>query len=122
VIQAASELVALLRSLAERNSTKVTAEKRALSLIAIERKLERSVARRPWAITAIASLSIGLVASFLLYARAEKARLTAADQVIRARYQRFLQQRCPSISRRNRSWSAQDAPNSRRSDKSGSED
>src|SRR5690606_23257923 len=79
-----AELVERLSSLAQRREDARREADAARRAHEVQRALERTRARRPWIVATIAVLSIGLLASSLLWYRSERLRETAAMQAARA--------------------------------------
>jgi DNA-binding winged helix-turn-helix (wHTH) protein/serine/threonine protein kinase len=87
----AAELAQRLRSLEARRAARQAADRDAARIIAVEARLARVRARRPWVIAAVAALLLGVVTTSILYLLASTARDDARHQTaIAETINRFL--------------------------------
>lgn len=79
-----AELIERLSTLPRRRAEAAQHDAAARAALASQRALERTGARRPWIIASLALLSIGMIASSLLWYRSERQRQAATMQAARA--------------------------------------
>jgi len=79
-----AELIERLSALPHRRAQAQQQDAQARAALVAQRALERARARRPWIVASIALLSVGLLASWLLWYRSEQQRQAAAMQASRA--------------------------------------